>query len=466
MCRTKPLNLLYPSTHAGCDSPTREITLRMLAALIICMAWQAGGRVLAQSAHPSITPGPRRVEARSVAASDSNNQPSAEAVYGDVFGDAAYGDERCGSRCGDVSELCGPWWQLPPGNLEVRGEYLLWWGKGDHVPALVTTSPAGTPRTAAGVLGGNTSILLGDTDLNKEARSGVRVTLDYWIGADYTMAIEASYVGLGSESETYQAQSEGTPILARPYYNVSTNQQDSGLIAFPGVQTGSVNVADTTDFQSTEILLRYNWFRQCGARLDFLAGYRYMKLGDDLQINESGISTDPQSVVPVGTRLDLSDRFQTLNQFNGADLGVLAQWHRCRWSLDVLLKMALGSTSSRVTIDGVTQITAPGQAAATYSGAFLAQKTNIGQYEQNTFTVIPEIGTTVGYDLTSQVRLTAGYSLLYWSSVARPGEQIDTHLNPTQFPPGTLVGAPQPQFQFATSGFWAQGLNLGLDFRF
>lgn len=79
---------------------------------------------------------------------------------------------------------------------------------------------------------------------------------------------------------------------------------------------------------------------------------------------------------------------------------------------------------------------------------------------------MPELGITLGYDFTCRLRATFGYTFLYWSKVARPGEQIDTELNPSQFPPGTLVGAPHPQFVFHTSDFWAQGLNFGLEYRF
>jgi hypothetical protein len=39
-------------------------------------------------------------------------------------------------------------------------------------------------------------------------------------------------------------------------------------------------------------------------------------------------------------------------------------------------------------------------------------------------------------------------------------------VNPTQFPPGTLTGPAQPSFTQRTSDFWAQGLNLGLEYQF
>ncbi len=343
----------------------------------------------------------------------------------------------------------------------------MWWGKGDHVPALVTTSPEGTARNEAGVLGAaNTSVLFGDASLNNEFRSGERFTVDYWFDPDHCTAIEASYLGLGEHTDSFSASSQGTPILARPYYNVISASQESELIAYPGVATGSVNMAATTDFQGAEVLLRRNWFRQCGGRVDFLVGYRYARLADDLQMDESKTSTDPQSTVPVGTTLALSDRFQTLNEFNGAEIGMLAQWRRCCWSLDLLMKLGLGNTNSHVSIDGSTTITEPTQNPATYPGGVLALPSNMGNYPQNQFSMVPEVGVTIGYDLTCRLRTTVGYSLVYWSNVARPGEQIDTNENRSQVPPGTLVGAPFPQFRYASTDYWAQGLNLGLDYRF
>lgn len=35
----------------------------------------------------------------------------------------------------------------------VSAEYLLWWSKGNEIPPLVSSSPAGTPRADAGVIG-------------------------------------------------------------------------------------------------------------------------------------------------------------------------------------------------------------------------------------------------------------------------------------------------------------------------
>jgi len=56
--------------------------------------------------------------------------------------------------------------------------------------------------------------------------------------------------------------------------------------------------------------------------------------------------------------------------------------------------------------------------------------------------------------------------------VARPGEQINRNVNPTQSvvygndPAATLVGAAQPTFNLSTTDFWAQTLSIGLAYRF
>src|SRR5215813_12025831 len=55
----------------------------------------------------------------------------------------------------------------------VGAEYLRWTVKGDKLPALVTTSPPGTPTAEGGVLGfPGTAVLFGDSTVNDEWRSG------------------------------------------------------------------------------------------------------------------------------------------------------------------------------------------------------------------------------------------------------------------------------------------------------
>ncbi len=126
--------------------------------------------------------------------------------------------------------------------------------------------------------------------------------------------------------------------------------------------------------------------------------------------------------------------------------------------------MAVGNTRSRVRIDGRTLTTLPDGPSASFEGGLLAQATNIGTYQQDHFSIVPELGVTLGYEITRRLRATFGYTFLYWSRVARPANQIDTSVS--QFPPEDPAGDRRPTFDFRTSGFWAQGMNLGFEYRF
>jgi len=331
---------------------------------------------------------------------------------------------------------------------------------------LVTTSPSTADREVAGVLGQDTSVVFGGTSLNTDMRSGGRFSIGSWLRADQLVGIEASYLFLGRESTAYGADSDGIPILARPFFNIVSGAQSADLIAFENVSEGSIGVDASTEFDSVEVLFRRGLFADCAYRMDFLAGWRYGMLDDHLSIHEVKTSVDPQGPAPVGTVLDRTDVFDTRNEFNGGALGVVLRGRRCRWSLELLMKLALGSTTSTVRINGSTTTTIPGDGTETYTGGLLAQGTNIGSYSASGFAIMPELGVRLSYDFTPRLCGTFGYTFLYLSRVARPGDQIDLDLNPSQFPPGELEGAPRPEFDFVFSDFWAQGMSLGLEYRF
>jgi len=98
--------------------------------------------------------------------------------------------------------------------------------------------------------------------------------------------------------------------------------------------------------------------------------------------------------------------------------------------------------------------------------------TNIGTHQRTVFAVLPEVGLNVGYQITPCMSVCVGYTFLFTNNVVRPGNQINRNINPTQAvsyvgePPVSLQGPAQPTFQFNGSSFWAQGINVGLGFRF
>ena len=73
----------------------------------------------------------------------------------------------------------------------------------------------------------------------------------------------------------------------------------------------------------------------------------------------------------------------------------------------------------------------------------------------------------MGYRVTNRLSASLGYSLIWWYQVARPGDQIDPTVNPNLIPPEAVpfTGPLRPEFRFRDDSFWAQGINLGLTYR-
>jgi hypothetical protein len=197
-------------------------------------------------------------------------------------------------------------------------------------------------------------------------------------------------------------------------------------------------------------------------RVSLLAGYRYLRFDEGLAVRENLTSLDPFA---PGT-FSIIDSFATGNAFQGGELGVLYRQEMNRWSLESRCKLGLGASHETVDIFGNT-ITQTAGITTPYSGGILAQRTNSGSYAQNEFALVPEVGANLGYQLTAHLQATIGYSFIYWSRVVRPGDQIDTRVNPNLFPPQAVpfTGPLSPGFGFQQTDYWMQGVSLGLDYR-
>lgn len=359
--------------------------------------------------------------------------------------------------------------------MYVRAEYLLWSTKGMRVPALVTTGNSTSTVVPAGVINedgslpGNTSILFGDGLINGQGRSGGRIVFGTYINSCWTL--EGEYYGLSDQRTEFRGVSTGSTFLGIPFFDVSNDGNPAVFIIAPGAggPDGSVSVDAVTRFQGGGLRLLRNlccsegcgpaWWDGCpinvAKRIDFLVGYRFNWLDDSLIINETH---DIQGTIRNG-----QDVFDTENQFHGLDLGTMLQFRRGCWSLDFITKVGIGNTRSVVLINGVAFQNGVQQ---TPGGSILACSSNSGRFENNAFTMLPEVGLNVGYQLNPCWRFTCGYNLMYWCGVYRAGDQIDQHINPNLWPPlpqsGNSAGL-WPQYPGRGSDFWAQGVNFGLE---
>jgi hypothetical protein len=346
-------------------------------------------------------------------------------------------------------------------------DYLLWWTKGDQLPPLATT---GSQSDAIpGALGQpGTQVLFGG-DYNTQVRSGARFRGGYWFTPDQLIGIDGTFFFLGPQGTRFSAFSPGDPILTRPFFDINNNREDSFLVAYPGKQGGFLSATDSNFLWGADTNLRSLLFRGPSYQVSVLGGFRFLDLHDSLRINETDVLY-PQGSGDVTTWAMTADRFHTSNQFYGGQLGTDLRWGRGRFSVDVLTKIALGASVERATINGCSSFMASNGSQAQVGIGELALPTNIGWAEKDQFAVVPEVGVNLGYALTRHFRLTFGYTFLYWSSVFRPGDQIDRAINTTEFSAvyggGTINGPQRPNFTFASSDFWAQGLNFGGEFRY
>ncbi|MAT70261.1 MAG: hypothetical protein CMJ58_12150 [Planctomycetaceae bacterium] len=401
-----------------------------------------------------------------------------------------------------------------------RADYLMMWAKGMQTPPLVVRGEVneGSDAGPADDFFDNAFIVYGNEEILKGQRNGGRVTLGYWLDDYGQLGIEGEYLALGKIEERFVDGGNGmTPIVGRPYIEASTGFFTSELpnlvppgenavedVSFPGVM-GTVTVDSQSEFNSASVRLRRNlccvggcgpecgdcvvgcgsgvdcgsgvgctWlddpylpmFARGRRHVDLIAGVRWMELDENLRIVEDLTAT----TTPATTFL-LTDNFATNNEFFGGELGFIWDWNHRRWSFEFLSKLGLGNTRQQVAISGSNL--RDGVDLKENSG-LLAQPSNVGVYERNVFAVIPELGVTLGYDLTERLRFNVGYSFIYWSRVARPGDQIDLNVNSDYLPfPGdtdytdpNVVAPARPQFVFRDSDFWVQGVTLGFLYQY
>jgi hypothetical protein len=345
-------------------------------------------------------------------------------------------------------------------------EYLLWWVQGQRVPALVTTSPPGTPIGQAGVLGlPGTSVLFGDTRMNDGGRSGVRLTIGMWLDDCRTCGVGGEFFILGNQGDNFSARSSGiSSILARPFFNTLSQSPYAHLVSLDPRVFGSVSASVESQLLGASAFFRHPVCCGSDFSLEAIAGYRYLNLNERVTINESARTGEIAPGLPVPqVSFLLYDSFQTQTQFHGGDFGLAARLNSGRFSFSALGKVALGANIRDLTIAGSTGITVPGTPPASVDGGLLTVG-RTGHVSDSIFACVPELRLGVGYRVASGITLTAGYNLIWWSNVARAGDQIDLRVNPALLPPAQSPAIATPAIR--DTSIWIQGLAVGVMFNY
>jgi hypothetical protein len=384
-------------------------------------------------------------------------------------------------------------------------DYLMYFAKAQpvHFPLLTTSAPSD-----AGLLGRpSTLVLAGQGDLGYNTISGFRVTSGFYGDADRRIGFEASGFVTEQKSNITDVTSSptGIPTLARPFLDTATPTVASSLlVANPNFGSGRVLIDTSTQTWGVEANGVWNLYRSApgcsrwGCSIEFLAGYRFLQVKEDLeidsitnldlppaavtligppgpfgQINIIGVATVPGVTTFAGlpvaspSSLVVQDRILVYNNFNGGQVGLRGEAHCGMFVINMSSKLAIGNMHSRVEITGQSGFNNPttGQIGTAFGGLY-ATSTNIGTYNLDDFAVVPEANVNVGVYITRGLSVFLGYNFLYTNKIVRPGSQVNPLVDTSTVPASVNYGATNRPAAFRlpieTEDFFLMGVNFGL----
>lgn len=410
-------------------------------------------RMTARPAAMTKSPASRTVAATSL------RQVSEEEV--EVVDEFEFIEDEWAYDSGYCADACGvPACNLFGGGYWVNMDFLLWWRDERVFPALLTTQPNN------GVLPGATVLFGGSMD--ESARPGGRLELGLWLDSCQRTAVGVRYLGVADASISPEYTSNDGSFLARPFLDVSTNPATP--TAFPVINafanpptTGRIGLRTDSEFQAGDVFFQWTLRRSACASFGFLAGYQMAQIDESLLIEsftQSGVGTGVQSIA-------VSDLFDARNEFHGGLFGLRGDYRCGQFGVELLGRFGFGNMRQSILIAGSTTSTdASGQTSTRNSGLLAQSATNGGLHEQDKFSFMNEAGVKLAFYPREQLKLSLGYSLMYWSSVVRPGHEIDTSIDGrllTALPP---ADATRPAFAFNPTDYLVHGLTVGAELRF
>ena len=315
------------------------------------------------------------------------------------------------------------------------------------------------------------------------------MTVGSWLDDTHSYAVEGSGFLLQQHAALYNSRSDssGSPGQRIPLFNSETYssggvgmavtpQEDGVPVSLPGELVGDASFRSTLDFWGVGATGVANIYRDSNVEVSGLGGFRYLNLTEAFSLNMH-INGLPNSLYGMQSGW-LADNFKTENEFFGGTLGIRGRYsYGPFWAQGTTL-LGIGLSHESEAISGAFQdynvpaVTgAPGVVNGQIplkegpNGVF-AQPSNEGHRSTNKFAVVPEVDLKLGYDITPNVQLTVGYNFIYYSSVLRPTDHIDRSLSkglPFGQDPTSTNG---PVAKMHTTDFYAQGLTVGVGFKF
>jgi hypothetical protein len=359
-------------------------------------------------------------------------------------------------------------------------DFLFWWIRSMPNPTPLATNGS-LADSSPGAFGqpGTTAVLLGGQNINFNPASGFRIAGGDWFGNEQRWGVEGSFFFLAQQSvhQGISSDDSGNPGIYRPVNDINLGES-SLFVALPNIAAGFISVNAASELLGAEFNGLYRILQASNWNLNVVGGFRFLDLTEHINIQTitndfAGALTGPNNQMEVpGSTLSVFDGFHTSNQFYGGQIGFqTTAAFGSGWYITGRAILGLGDTVQNINISGNTVQFQPGVGLTTAPAGGLTTAGNIGHFTHDAFSVVPEAQLKIGYQLGRFVNLFVGYNFLYWSNVVRPGTAISRNVDfqgiPTSFiynPAAPALAPPPPSF--VNTGFWAQGINLGILFTF
>lgn len=341
-------------------------------------------------------------------------------------------------------------------------ELLLMFRSGDYLPPLFTTAPA--TATNPGRLGqASTRVIAGGGEVLNELTAGGRLTVGTWLDDHHSRSMVVRGWGTGEETYNFSADQSTTPVITRPFFNVTTGQtpsQDTQVVATPGfTNSGFANVHASSSVYGADLSIRQHAYSRYGGTVDLLYGYQYMHLSEDL-VTSSTSTAGEDNPAPLGSVFAIRDSFDAQNDFHGGQIGIATRYREGCWSFNSLFKVAAGNLRREATLSGQTQ-TSNGPTFTDPNG-LLVRSTNAGNRVDDTFAWVPEIDLSLGWRYFPRFDVTVGYHIIAMTEALQVSGLIDDQLASNLADPVSDPLRPSSKMDYKT--FYVHGIHFGMQY--
>lgn len=360
----------------------------------------------------------------------------------------------------DFASCVGGWGMMGP-RVWANAEYRLIWVTGMNSPDLIQAVPGAIAVNAV-----RTGTALPAGSAARIFPEGQQVDFGSINGAKANAGVNFERFGVDVsgfylDRATASGSLFGTGLpqsAAVGYVQAATGTPISLFASLAGDYTGGVAASVDTRLWGFDTNLRLPCYNFLFTINDALVGFRYVNLEENLNVDYRATFAD-------ATTLAVSDSVRARNQFYGGQVGFDSRvGGDYGLGAHFITKLAVGGMRQRVELTGSNTFGGPGLPNDVEAAGLFARPANQGVFTRDKFACVMEYDGRLTYNFTPAVQVYVGYTVLFLSSVQRPGEAIDTVINDARVrfignpPAGT---ANRPAFEWRANDFTAQGITFG-----